>query len=597
MKIKILLLAPYRGLKELALSLASEQTDLDITVKEGDLEEALAIYKHLENEKFDIIISRGGTANLLRDHVPQPVVEIPLSGFDLLRTLTLVKDYKGKLEMVAFPNICDDVIAVSHLMGIDIPYTVIHEELQVEGIIRQAKKKGVQVIVGDTVTIRLAKKHGLQGVLITSGRESVIEAFHHAKQVYQVLLQANKKYRAYEALLHELEEGIAMADEQGRISFSNPGFRRFMQLFGEPGETANPSLVELFPDWMSMVQTVNENKKAISYVNIGGRQLQWTLGIFEEDRHRRLYYVRIKSLRDAEDELEIKYAQPPVHSFTQILGSAREGKKAIEQAKKAAAEHLITLYGEEGTGKKYIAGAIHGSLEPKNDWFIELTVKEGTPGALSRLTDALSGIENGTVYLKGLEKFDELSQAAISRWLERQPNKVIMSFKESPEVMLDKGAVGQELYELISKHSVYIPSLRERMEDLDEYIRYFIGKCNEKYGKQIVGIRNDVLERMSEYAWKGNLEELEQMVDSFVRISKGHYIENDVLSLIPSDTGKSASRSGTVEIDIHQTLEEIEQEIIQRVLAEEKMNQSRAAKRLGITRATLWRKLKETKNG
>ncbi|WP_283956649.1 helix-turn-helix domain-containing protein [Paenibacillus naphthalenovorans] len=269
----------------------------------------------------------------------------------------------------------------------------------------------------------------------------------------------------------------------------------------------------------------------------------------------------------------------------------------MEQAKKAAAEHLITLYGEEGTGKKYIAGAIHGSLEPKNDWFIELTVKAGTPGALSRLTDALSGIENGTVYLKGLEKFDELSQAAISRWLERQPNKVIMSFKESPEAMLDKGAVGQELYELISKHPVYIPSLRERMEDLDEYIRYFIGKCNEKYGKQIVGIRDDVLERMSEYAWKGNLEELEQMIDSFVRISKGHYIENDVLSLIPSDTGKSASRSGTVEIDIHQTLEEIEQEIIQRVLAEEKMNQSRAAKRLGITRATLWRKLKETKNG
>lgn len=595
MKIKILLLAPYRGLKELALSLSSEQTDLDITVKEGDLEEALVIYKHLENEGYHIIISRGGTANLLRDHVPQPVVEIPLSGFDILRTLTLVKDYKGKLEMVAFPNICDGVIAVSHLMGIDIPYTVIHEESQVEGIIRQAKEKGVQVIVGDTVTIRIAKKHGLQGVLITSGRESVIEAFHHAKQVYQVLLQGDRKYRAYEVLLNEMEEGIAIADEQGRLSFSNPSFHRFVRLFGE---TPNLSLVEMFPDWMSMVQTVNENKKAISYVNAGGQQLQWTLGIFEEDRHRRLYFVKMKSLRDAEDELEIQYAQPPIHSFTQILGSAKEGRKAIEQAKEAAAKHLITLYGEEGTGKKYIAGAIHGSLEPKNELFIEVNIKAGTPGALSRLTDVLSGIETGTVYLKGLEKFDYLCQSAISRWLERQPNQWIMSFKESPKAMFDKGIICKELYELISNHPIYIPSLRERMEDLDEYIRYFIGKCNEKYGKQIVGIRDDVLEKLSEYAWKGNLEELEQMIDSFVRNSKGQYIEDHVMSLLPMNSGtkKGAPRSGIMEIDIHQTLEDIEYEIIQRVLAEENMNQSRAAKRLGITRATLWRKLKETKN-
>lgn len=595
MKIKILLLAPYRGLKELALSLASEQADLDITVKEGDLEEALVIYKHLENEGYHIIISRGGTANLLRDHVSRPVVEIPLSGFDILRTLTLVKDYKGKLEMVAFSNICDGVIAVSHLMGIDIPYTVIHEESQVEDIIRQAKEKGVQVIVGDTVTIRIAKKHGLQGVLITSGRESVIEAFHHARQIYQVLLQGDKKYRAYEELLNELEEGVAIADEQGRLSFSNPSFHRFVRLFGE---TPNLALVEMFPDWMLMVQTVNENKKAMSCVNAGGQQLQWTLGIFEEDRHRRLYFVKIKSLRDAEDELEIHYAQPPVHSFTQILGSAKEGRKAIEQAKKAVGKRLITLYGEEGTGKKHIAGAIHGSQEPKNELFIEMNIKAGSPGALSRLTDVLSGMETGTVYLKGLEKFDYLSQSAISRWLERQPNTWILSFKESPKVLFDKGIICEQLYKLISDNPIYIPSLRERMEDMDEYIRYFIGKSNEKYGKQIVGIRDEVLEKLSEYAWKGNLEELEKMIDSFVRISKGQYIEDHVLSVLPMDSGikKSAPLSGAMQIDIHQTLEDIEHEIIQRVLAEENMNQSRAAKRLGITRATLWRKLKKTKN-
>ncbi|WP_461480261.1 PrpR N-terminal domain-containing protein [Paenibacillus sp. PvR052] len=596
MKIKILLLAPYRGLKELALSLASEQNDFDITVREGDLEEALAIYRHLENEGYQMVISRGGTANLLRDHVPQPVIEIPLSGFDILRTLTLIKDYKGKLEMVAFPNICDGVIAVSHLMGIDIPYTVIHEESQVEGIILEAKEKGVQVVVGDTVTIRMAKKHGLQGVLITSGRESVIEAFHHAKQVYQVLSRSDKKIQAYEVLLNELKEGIAIVDEQGRIRFSNPSFHRFVQLFGEQ---ANPSLIELFPDWIAIVQTVNENKKAISYVNAGGQQLQWTMGIFEEDKHQRLYYIKMKSLRAAGDELEIQYEEPPIISFTQILGSAKAGKKAVEKAKQAAAERLITLYGEEGTGKKYIAGAIHGSLGPGNGLFIEVDIKAGTPGALSGLKDALSGGEAGSVYLKGLDKFDHSSQSVISRLLERETYKFILSFRESSKAMLDQGILCEELYRLISAHEIYIPPLRERLEDLDEYIRYFIGKYNEKYGKQIVGIREEVLEKLSEYAWQGNLEELEHMVDAFVRLSEGQYIEEPVLSLLSmpmhSDKVKNTARGDVMEIDIGQTLEEIEYEIIGRVLTEENMNQSRAAKRLGITRATLWRKLKATK--
>lgn len=201
MKIKTLLIAPYPGLVELAAGLGAEQNDLEVTVKRGDLYEALEIAKDAAAEGYELIISRGGTAGMLREHIDLPVIEIPVSGYDILRTLLLVKDIQASMELIGFANVCDAAASVCKLMNIDLPYSVIYQMDQVEHWIEEARNNGVHIVIGDAITIRTAQKFGLQGIMITSGRESILDAFSNARLIHQIVTRERIRSKALESNL------------------------------------------------------------------------------------------------------------------------------------------------------------------------------------------------------------------------------------------------------------------------------------------------------------------------------------------------------------------------------------------------------------
>jgi len=136
-----------------------------------------------------------------------------------------------------------------------------------------------------------------------------------------------------------------------------------------------------------------------------------------------------------------------------------------------------------------------------------------------------------------------------------------------------------------------LPPLRERKEDIDDLIPLFIAESNSKYGKSIVGMESEVIEELKRLTWPGNIEELKRAVEAMVLRSDGHYIGRHETADILERLKQEASRPAGRELDWTGTLEEMEIQIIQRVLVEEGMNQTRAAQRLGINRSTLWRKL------
>ncbi|WP_036586402.1 helix-turn-helix domain-containing protein, partial [Paenibacillus darwinianus] len=143
----------------------------------------------------------------------------------------------------------------------------------------------------------------------------------------------------------------------------------------------------------------------------------------------------------------------------------------------------------------------------------------------------------------------------------------------------------------ITDHILRIPSLRERKEDLHEYIRLLIGIYNSRFGKQVVGVRDEVFHYLLHYEWRENMAELKRIVKELVRTAQGYYIEENQLHLLPEHNEIVANKEPL--INLHGTLNEIEKEIIGYVLKEENMNQTKAAERLGINRSTLWRKLNE----
>ena len=146
-----------------------------------------------------------------------------------MRMLSLMNNYRTSIAMIGFPNIIESFVSVSELMNIPFSYIAIHHEDEADKVLWKAKADGVKVIVGDTVTVKKAGEHGLQGVLITSGRESVLEAFAQAKNIYKITQTYKRERLMYESMLNHISTGYAAITKTGMIRFANAAFRR---LFG-----------------------------------------------------------------------------------------------------------------------------------------------------------------------------------------------------------------------------------------------------------------------------------------------------------------------------------------------------------------------------
>ncbi len=155
--------------------------------------------------------------------------------------------------------------------------------------------------------------------------------------------------------------------------------------------------------------------------------------------------------------------------------------------------------------------------------------------------------------------------------------------------LASEGLFLPELQRSLCGLSLRLPSLNERPGEIPVLASVFISQYNMEFTKQVIGFESEALEYLKAYRWTANLEQLRDIIRQLVITAGKSYISlSDVQSVLTDSIGH---KDVSPDIDLSKTLAEIEMEIISRVLAEEDMNQSRAAKRLGIGRSTLWRKL------
>lgn len=591
MRIKVLLVAPYRGLKELALTLTQKHPNLDIIVKEADLSVAIPLIKFYEQQNIQFIISRGGTARLIKQYTDIPVIEIRVSGYDIIRALTLVKDYKMKVKMIGFPNICRDVLSIAHLLNIEIDYTIINHEDEVEDAVRSAQFEGAQVLLGDTITVNTAQKYGLQGMMITSGKESVLEAFEQVLEMAGMMEYMEKRNTVYQSFISDYRDGIALFDDNGHLIFNN---RSFSSLLEKEGLEHDGIALDLHPEISIIIKKLidlkEDNTMPSELVTINGVTMTFNGGRFYSGNTIYLYLSTHKDRSDKETETSLRIYRNHLFptSFAQMVTSSPVMVDVLTQAKKLAkTTDAIIVYGEKGTGKGFISNSIHNASEMRDGDFLEIELKKANETNLSKVENIINDIKKGTIYFKGLEHLpDDDQQQMVDLLNEKRHIRFIFA--------INQNSMETHVSKLISKKltakRLWIPPLRDRMEDLEELIRLFITTYNTKYGKQIVGIRHEVLDTLYKNEWSENVTELKKTVKELVKIADSDYLEKSHLKVIESINNEK--KQLTTPINLSKTLEEIEKDIIAFVLEEEDMNQTKAANRLGINRTTLWRKLK-----
>ncbi|MEZ7508219.1 sigma-54 dependent transcriptional regulator [Cloacibacterium sp. Arc13] len=284
-------------------------------------------------------------------------------------------------------------------------------------------------------------------------------------------------------------------------------------------------------------------------------------------------------------------------------------QQAINTIKKVAATDAnLLLLGENGTGKYVMAEYIHQNSKRKNEPFVHIdlgSISENlfeaelfgyAKGAFTDAkTDKAGKIENadgGTVFLDEIgnltpqlqQKLLTLIQtkklSRIGETKERFPDvRFIFATNADLKKMISKNTFREDLYFRINTVEVELPPLRERKEDIASLAEFFIKKYEKKYGKSNLKITN--LEELQNYHFPGNIRELEHSVEREIILSEN---ENIKLSL---------SHTASEEQITSLNLEEMEEKMIKNALKKHKGNITLAAEALGLTRASLYRRMEK----
>ena len=219
--IKVLAISPYPGMVPLLTETAKEYDGLELTISVGDLAKGLELAQKGFHANFDVIISRGGTARLLKQSVSLPVIEIGTTVYDVLCTLQRANIHEGRVAIVGYSNITQDMGILRTLLPYQLDVFTIQSSSQAVTTLQYLRREEYASVLCDMVTYTAAKEMDVNAFLITSSAESIRAAFDQAV----FFCSANRQLRSENQFLRQLLQPDRSIHPCGQAGFFHAGER------------------------------------------------------------------------------------------------------------------------------------------------------------------------------------------------------------------------------------------------------------------------------------------------------------------------------------------------------------------------------------
>ena len=307
-----------------------------------------------------------------------------------------------------------------------------------------------------------------------------------------------------------------------------------------------------------------------------------------------------------------------------IIGSSRAMLKLLETvALVSPTEATALITGDSGTGKELIASAIHFNSPRRGHPLVKVNCaaitetlleselfgheKGAFTGADRRKEGRFRLAHRGSIFLDEVSEMSVAMQAKLLRVLQEKEIqrvggeevievdvRVLAATNRDLKVEIDKGRFREDLYYRLNVVTLSVPALRERREDIPLLARHFLDTFAATNRKQIKGFTPQAMDRLLRYDWPGNVRELMNAVERGVILCRSEYVTEEDFPLSLREPGADEpDMLAAMDLPVDLPLEEVEKATILRTLEAAGGNKSEAARRLGITRRTLHKKLKK----
>lgn len=430
----------------------------------------------------------------------------------------------------------------------------------------------------------------------------------------------NLLVKGYSNLInYSTSDGVIILDSEGKITSANKhaenilGIKNEDILYKKVEEVLLGSI-----DFSKYLKSKEDRFNIKAVLNVNNKNISCNISLIKLKSDLELMGYILMINKDQGPNINIGRQRSRLYSFEDIVGESNIIKESIEIAKVASnGNSNILILGESGTGKELFAQSIHSNSHRRNKPFVdvncgalpvglaesELFGYEGGAYTGARKEGQIGKFEmanGGTIFLDEIGELPLSIQAALLRVIQERKVRRIGSTKTIDIDVMIIAATNRDLFEAVEQNlfrrdlfyrlnvfTINLPPLRDHKEDIPLLINHFINKYNKLFNTKIEGVTEEVLNVFYNYDWPGNIRELENILERSVQVANSKVIE---IRDLPMYLRMKADNENIYKSNIS-LLDFQEKKILEENLEKNKGNIKLTAEILGLSRATLYRKI------
>lgn len=598
----IAVIAPYPELGAMFERMKSLH-DIDFDIYNALCDEAIPLTQKLIDEGCKIIISRGETATMIKNQLnlrDSYILEIPITDCDRLSMLTKALEYGNRIAVVGFGATMNTSKFISGIISKDvfIKFYRITSASEVENICKTITDDGFRIIAGTPRATAYAARFGAIGIPLLTEFSTVESVFSDAIKLMEIfdtkeiVQKASEEIYKVNSIVFDFNNNII----SDTIKIDSASKKKII---------ANARLVK---KGMNSYGTIRTASGKLHYIiNYVGNT---------EKNVASCCYV-------SEDNRAPSVARLNTFTFDGFVTNSPRLKETIAYMKGVAASNsTLIIYGDTGTGKSVLAAAIHDASPRRDKPFISFNCAT-IPETLieSELFGYYGGAftgankkgkkgyfelaHGGTIFLDEVNELSQSAQTKILKFLEDRTFipigseesvsvdvRVICATNGRLRQLMEQGAFRKDLYYRLSVFEFIIPPLRERPEDIAPIASKFVAEFNRVHQHNF-RLTPALIRRLRDHDYPGNVRQLRNVIERLVVISKLG-MPLDFAFRVPDQQARPPQQEAK---DMPMELRLVERQHIARVLELAGHNKDKAARMLGISKSTLWRKCHEMQLG